>query len=128
LRYAEHRTAGFESMTQTITTTLRLADDSTAPITIRRRAGCSQWSAVTIDDKPVKHCKRGHVLIGQAAAKDRNGHLVCKVCKRERDRRWYETHREQKKRTVRIYHRTVRKPRERQRRKQNSVLTLQARL
>ena len=56
-------------MTHTITehTTLRLADGSTTPITIQRRAGCSQYSAVTIDDKPPYICKRGHVVTGRNA-------------------------------------------------------------
>jgi hypothetical protein len=54
-------------MTQTITTALRLADDSATPITIQRRGPCSQWSAVTIADKPPYICKRGHVVTGRNA-------------------------------------------------------------
>jgi hypothetical protein len=83
----------------TITTTLRLADDTTAPITIRRRGPCSMWSAVTIDSRPPYICKRGHIIAGTNARTTRNGYQRCHACQRYNDRL------------------------SKQRRKQNSVLT-----
>lgn len=73
-------------MTHTLTTTLRLADGSTTPITIQRRAGCSQWSAVTIADKPPYICKRGHIITGTNARTTRNGYKRCHACQRYNDR------------------------------------------
>jgi hypothetical protein len=47
--------------TVTITAVVRLADDTTAPITIRQRAGSCQWSVVnTATEAAQKNSKQTH--------------------------------------------------------------------
>lgn len=71
-------------MTITVTTVLRLADNTTVPIVLRAtRHGWLQ--AITIDGDPVQHCKRGHLLVRQTIYMRSNGATECRICRRRRN-------------------------------------------
>lgn len=77
----------------TITTTLRLADNSTVPIVLRPTP--SGWlSAVLIDGEQIKHCRNGHILINATMHIEKDGYRRCDVCKRMRRARWAKAHRD----------------------------------
>ena len=97
-----------ESMQQDATDgiVLRLADNSTVYVTLKKNGGRG-LRLVTSDGQPIRHCKRGHILLAETTYLTQKRGMGCLICRRLKAKRKRERDGEKRKKKMRAYwHRT----------------------